>query len=264
MMKKITINKLSFNVNDNNLIFWEKVNSNKWEKDTFIIFDRFLDGNTVYFDIGAWIGPTAFYAAQISKVAYGFEPDPVAYSVLKENLELNAKEDWYKNLSIYNKAISVEDGFMYIGSKSGGGDSLSSVLFTNNETKWKVETLAIDGFIADKNLKDEKLFFKIDIEGDEYVLIPVLNNAFSKYNSTLSLSLHPGLLFDSKNSGNKNILIKISSWINVVATQLRILRSLPFKFVYLQSGKKVNFLNILYYAVRLRSFSVVATNVRSW
>lgn len=264
MMKKIIINNLSFNVNYNNLIFWEKVNNNKWEKDTFIVFDRFLDGDTIYFDIGAWIGPTAFYAAQISKCAYGFEPDPVAFGVLKENLELNGKEDWYKNLSIFNKAVSIENGFMYIGSKSGGGDSLSSVLFTNDETKWKVETIAIDDFIATKNLKDEKLFFKIDIEGGEYFLIPVLNNAFSKYNSTLSLSLHPGLLFDSQISGNKNSFLNISNWINVVATQFRILRSLPFKFVYLQSGKKVNFLNILYYAVRLRSFSVVATNVRSW
>jgi len=52
-MKKIIIREKSFNVSDNNLLFWDKVLNNKWEKDTFNIFDRFLNMGTVYFDIGA-------------------------------------------------------------------------------------------------------------------------------------------------------------------------------------------------------------------
>jgi FkbM family methyltransferase len=264
MMKRITINKLSFNVNENNLVFWKKVEDKKWETDTFTVFDRFLNKDTVYFDIGAWIGPTILYTAQISKYAYGFEPDPVAFDVLKANLELNLAEDWYKKVAIHNKAVSTENGFMFIGSKSGGGDSLSSVLFSDNETKWKVETIAMTDFIEKNNLKNEKLFFKMDIEGGEYFLIPVLNKTLASHNAILSLSLHPGLLFGSKAGKNSNVFSKISIWLNVISEQYKILRSLPFKYMYLQSGKRVNTFNILYYAARLRSFSILATNSSKW
>lgn len=259
-MKKITIQKLSFNVSDNNTDFWKKVENNKWERDTFTIFDRFLNKDTIFFDIGAWIGPTVFYAAQLSKYAFAFEPDPVAFNVLKTNMELNSDEIWHKNISLYNKAVGIENGYIYIGSRSSGGDSLSSVLFTDNDTQWKVETIAISDFIEINNLKYDKLFFKIDIEGGEYSLIPVLNATFSAHNSILFLSFHPGNLFGSIIKENKNFLRKISGWIEVMNTHFKMLSSLPFRFRYLQSGSKLNPLNLLYYTIRLRSFSIVATN----
>ena len=263
-MKKISINNISFLVNENNLEFWTKVENNKWETDTFGVFDRFLNKDTVYFDIGAWIGPTAFYAAQLSKSAYGFEPDPVAFGILKANHELNSGEEWSRRLKIINKAVSTENGFMFIGSKSGGGDSLSSVLFKSDETQWKVETVALDDLIVKENLKEEKLFFKIDIEGGEYFLIPVLNKTLKEYKTVLSLSLHPGLLYESEVNGRKNVFVKIGIWGKSVSAQFKILKSLPFKNKYLQTGKRVNTFNTLYYALRLRSFSIVATNENKW
>lgn len=259
-MKKITIKKISFYIDDNNLHFWNQVENNKWEQDTFKIFDRFLNGDTIYFDIGAWIGPTVFYATQLSKFAFAFEPDPLAFNVLKTNFELNEKADWHNKLTLYNKAVGIENGYIYIGSRSSGGDSLSSVLFNNNETQWKVETIAIHDFIETKNLKNESLFFKIDIEGGEYLLMPVLNKTFSTHNTILYLSFHPSLLFGSIIKGNRNVLRKISGWMKVIVTHFKILSSLPFKFIYLQSGRKINPMNLLYYTIRLRSFSIVATN----
>ena len=100
---------------------------------------------------------------------------------------------------------------MFIGSKSCGGDSLSSVLFANNGTRWEIETIPVEDFITTRNLKEEKLFFKIDIEGGEYHLIPVLNDTFSRYNSILLLSLHPDLLSGLRVNGNINISLKIST-----------------------------------------------------
>jgi FkbM family methyltransferase len=257
---KITIGKISFNVSDNNLHFWDQVENNKWEKDTFAIFDSFLNEDTVYFDIGAWIGPTVLYATQLSKSAFAFEPDPVAFSVLKSNTELNQNENWYNKITIYNKAIGVENDFINIGSRSSGGDSLSSVLFADNETQWKVETITLQDFIETNNLKNERLFFKIDIEGGEYSLIPVINKLFSSHNTLLNLSLHPGLLYSSITKENKSIFCKISAWIKVNITQFKTLNSLPYSYTYLQSGKKINALNLLYYIIRLRSFSIVASN----
>ena len=259
-MKKITIQEKSFNVSENNLDFWNHVEKHIWEKDTYTIFNRFLNSDIVYFDIGAWIGPTVLYASQLSKYAFAFEPDPVAFNVLKTNLELNRNADWHKKLTIFNKAVGAEKGFISIGSKSSGGDSLSSVLFIDKETQWKVETITIQDFIEDNSLKDESLFFKIDIEGGEYSLIPVLNKTFSAHNILLFLSFHPGLLYDSIIKGNRNIIKKINVWNKVIITHFRILKTLHFKYRYLQSGRKLNPMNLLYYTIRLRSFSIVAAN----
>ena len=52
--------------------FWNLVNSGSWEANTFQMLEKFVTPNVVYLDIGAWIGPTFLFAAQTSKVAYGF------------------------------------------------------------------------------------------------------------------------------------------------------------------------------------------------
>lgn len=44
--------------------FWK---NKSWERNTQKIFDKFLDSNHSYIDIGAWIGPTVLYGAQIAK-----------------------------------------------------------------------------------------------------------------------------------------------------------------------------------------------------
>jgi hypothetical protein len=115
-------------------------------------------------------------------------------------------------------------------------------------------------FIGNNNLYKENMFFKIDIEGGEYSLIPVLNKTFTDHNAILFLSFHPANLFGSIIKENKNILKKVSAWIKVLNTHFEILSSLPFRFRYLQSGRKLNVLNLLYYTMRLRSFSIVAAD----
>jgi FkbM family methyltransferase len=261
-MKKITIRKCSFNVSDNNLEFWGKVEMNTWERDTFNIFDRFIGSDTVYFDIGAWIGPTVLYAAQLSKRAYAFEPDPVAFGVLEENLLLNSSQGWSQKIKLYNKAVAIEEGYMNIGSKSSGGDSLSSSLFADKETSWKVETVSVPGIIESNGLRNEKMLFKIDIEGGEYTLIPSLNKTLSDTNSVLFLSFHPGNLFASLVRADSGFVKMLSCWREVILTHCRIIKALPFRFRYLQSGRRLTILNLLYYTVRLRSFSIVAANER--
>jgi hypothetical protein len=37
-----------------------------WNK-TFLLFDQFINHNTVYIDIGAWIGPIVLYASRLAK-----------------------------------------------------------------------------------------------------------------------------------------------------------------------------------------------------
>src|SRR5580692_4173846 len=73
----------------NHLSFWDEVSSGTWESSTFAIFDRFLDRQHSYIDIGAWIGPTVLYGCQLAKTAYALEPDPLAYVELAQNIAVN-------------------------------------------------------------------------------------------------------------------------------------------------------------------------------
>jgi len=78
--KLIHKNGKKFYVNTSkNEWFWNQVETNLWEPDTFKIFDKFIDKEHSYIDIGAWIGPTVLYGCQISKHCYAIEPDPIAF-----------------------------------------------------------------------------------------------------------------------------------------------------------------------------------------
>lgn len=57
-----------------------------WEITTFEVFDKYLDKDKYYIDIGAWIGPTVLYAAQKTKRVIAFEPDNIAFNALKKIL----------------------------------------------------------------------------------------------------------------------------------------------------------------------------------
>ena len=87
---KISINKLNYWVNPNGYkSFWKLVNQEKWEYETFLVFDSNINEQTLFIDIGGWIGPTSLYGAQLAKKTLSLEPDPIAYRKFKENLDLN-------------------------------------------------------------------------------------------------------------------------------------------------------------------------------
>ena len=55
----------------------------------FSVFDSNIDEQTLFIDVGGWIGSTSLYAAQIAKKTLILEPDPIAFKRLKGNLGLN-------------------------------------------------------------------------------------------------------------------------------------------------------------------------------
>ncbi len=266
LVKVIQKNKKRFSVAiTKNIGFWESVENGSWEPDTFKIFDYFLSADCHYLDIGSWIGPTALYAAQLAKQAYAFEPDPVAYRELEANLRLNKNAEWASRLAIYNEAIASSNGTIKLGSRAGGGDSMTSTLFLDKDVNWEVEAITLEQFIESNKLQNEKLFIKMDIEGAEYDVIPRLKGVFHKHNVTLFLSMHPHLFVSSLvKSKNNNMLTKISRRLRFVWHHFKLIRSLPFKYFYHADGQRENF-----YVEILKSFllggfprEIVATNKR--
>ncbi|CAA6818561.1 MAG: FkbM family methyltransferase [uncultured Thiotrichaceae bacterium] len=269
-MRVIEKNNKRFNVAiTEHVPFWKKVDKGRWEPHTFEIFDDFLSADHICLDIGGWIGPTALYAAQLAKHVYAFEPDPLAYQELEVNVNLNKLAEWSSRLSIYNTAIAAHSGTIRLGSRKRGGDSMSSVLFADRSTSWEIQAITLQQFIEDKQLQHEKLFIKMDIEGGEYELIPSLKQLLSQYNVDLYLSVHPFYLEESQVGGQvqekENSLFKrISQRLAFVKYQVKLLRSLPFKYLYHINGQQLRPYKQILKAIVTGDFTheIVATNTQ--
>ncbi|MBI2653602.1 FkbM family methyltransferase [Candidatus Woesearchaeota archaeon] len=191
--------------------FWEKVQNNNWEKETYNIFDNFLDKNNSYIDIGAWIGPTVLYGCQLSKHCYAIEPDFVAYQSLKSNIELN--KNLINKITLYNGAISNITGKMAISARFGLGDSMSSVLERNSDDILFVGCLKFNDFINRFKINDCN-FVKIDAEGAEVLILLSMSEFIKQNKPTIHLSLHP-FLFKNLREDSKKILNTLKLYKNV-------------------------------------------------
>jgi FkbM family methyltransferase len=180
----------SFKVRATHPEFWRDFDRDEWEWETFALFDHFIRPDTVYLDVGAWIGPTLLYGASRAKQAIGFEPDPVAFGILQQNVAANAN---LAPTEVHPFAISAERGRLRFGSQSKPGDSMSSALFAGGAQTWEVEARRLEDFEGDWP-KGARVFLKIDIEGGEYALLPALRDFIQRHRPTIYLSLHSNFM----------------------------------------------------------------------
>ncbi len=160
--------------------FWKIFADKTWEPSTFKIFDKFIDPERTMLDIGAWIGPTVLYASKRAKKVFAFEPDPVAYVALIQNLELNKA----KNTVPYPVAVSNVWGGIPFGVRGQLGDSMSSALWAKDDSR--VPAVPLAGLIIDTN----PAFVKIDIEGGEGDIFKGASLTLQEMRPTIHLSLH--------------------------------------------------------------------------
>jgi FkbM family methyltransferase len=167
--------------------FWSGAARGKWEPRTFEILREFLNPDSVYCDVGAWIGPTVVYAAKLCRRVICFEPDPAAFRYLAWNLELNT----LKNVTPFNCALADRRGVREMSSFGGArGDSMTSLLNPESAgTKIKVLTLTWDDLREVPDI-DRIDMLKIDIEGGEFELLPALGDFLSDRKPVVYLSTH--------------------------------------------------------------------------
>lgn len=194
-MKTITVGDCSFEVEPGpHLRFWNRVNRGHWEPETFAIFDRFIHADTLFVDVGAWIGSTALYGAQRASRCIAFEPDPVAFAELRQNLDCNAGKPWLDRLEIHDCAINKDGSSFTLGGSREGSDSMSSALFPGRDNQWTVRALRLPDVLAAHRAPGQRVFLKIDIEGGEYDLLPAISDVLSDPLVTGYISFHPRML----------------------------------------------------------------------
>lgn len=186
----------NFKLNSENAGFWQQASKGNWEPETYKVLSQFLNRDSIYLDIGAWIGPTVTYAAKKCKRVICFEPDPVAYGRLLSNIHLNELD----NVSPYNIAISDTSGIRKMSSMGGRlGDSMTSLLHNSNNSATSFDALVLDWDFIENTYNLTKVdLMKIDIEGGEFALIPKLEPFFKKQSPIVWLSLHAPLLDEHK------------------------------------------------------------------
>ena len=196
-MYHIRVNNLGKNINavishDEKVFLneWQRTQDGTFEPHTYEAFRKYIDKDTIYIDLGAYIGATSLFAAQYARYAFAFEPDPVAFDYLKANREANPE---IKNLEIFPHAVGLEEGTVNIMSSAYGASGGSSILLNNPTSSWTVKMIDINKFIAEK-VSNEKLFIKIDIEGYEYKLVKGMEAMIAKYKPFVMLSLHPQII----------------------------------------------------------------------
>lgn len=130
-------------------------------------FVGFEDGD-IALDIGANIG---WYSVLLHKVMpesakiYAFEPDPLNFSLLSENLKLNGAD----NVIPVNYALSDKHEIKKLYQYTNKNLGRHSLLDINGADYVEVETLVLDQFLNENDVDFKKIkFAKIDIEGYEY------------------------------------------------------------------------------------------------
>lgn len=191
--RRIVKNGCAWCVGNHQSDFWDRVENGDWEPDTYRVFDRFLDARHSCLDIGAWIGPTALYAASRARHCYALEPDPVAFAALRDNVALNPS--LAGRISLFQQCVAPACGPVRIGNRTSpaGGDSMSSLLFASSGVSWQAQGVTLETFLAQHAIHDCN-FIKMDIEGGEFDVLPAIGGYLADHRPTLYLSLHPNFL----------------------------------------------------------------------
>jgi FkbM family methyltransferase len=196
-LKIIKNNEVFFikkDINNHNLHFWEKIFS-WWEGDTFVVFDKYLDKNKVFVDIGGWIGTTCMYASRKSKHVYCVEADNKSFN----DMELNCKLNCENNYTLINNAIynidncNVKFGRNIFRGGSKMNDSTSHI-YSDNVTSnefYTIKTITISSIIKTFNIEPSNIsLIKIDIEGGEEYILDELYHIYTEYKVPLLISFH--------------------------------------------------------------------------
>jgi len=177
-----------------NLHFWQKIYPT-WESDTFSTFDKYLNKDKVFIDIGAWIGTTSMYGSRKSRHVYSVEADILSVKDLSLNLTNNCIDNNYTviNKAVYNKNNeNINFGKNTFMSGSRMNDSTSQI-HTNKDSKdsTQVKTITIENIIKNYNIElNEISLIKVDIEGGEENILNDLYKLHSGHQIPLYVSIH--------------------------------------------------------------------------
>lgn len=166
--------------------FWQEF-VDGWEADTERVYQAFARPDRDIVDVGAWVGPTALFAAAYgARRVVAIEPNPLSTMRLQDlrrrNLLLADK------LVVIAEGVGAEAGVIEFGAADGRVSDSSACSIRGRGMQVPVRPLpalldSIDGL--------NPSLIKIDIEGAEFVIADQIAALSAYADCAVFLSLHP-------------------------------------------------------------------------
>lgn len=166
----------------------------RWEPDTFEVFDLVKDPEGIAIDLGAWIGTTAIWLSNHFSHVIAVEADRVSADCLQKNLAASN----CKNVTLCAQPISHQRQEVIFGPRGSAlNESISYVKNkSDSPTDYITQSITLQQLLANFVYAKEELsphkvsFIKCDIEGgEEDILEDVLRFAYHN-NVKVYLSFH--------------------------------------------------------------------------
>jgi FkbM family methyltransferase len=153
-----------------------------WEEHQHHLINTHLNSESVVIEAGSHVGTETVKLSKVCKKVYTFEPVPVTYSLLRQNLDLNKCD----NVCALKKGLSNVIGETVISYVDPGNPGGTQLLGGENETnlneELKVELTTID----DLNL-DRLDYIKLDVETYEHLVLQGGIETIKKYKPKIIL-----------------------------------------------------------------------------
>ncbi len=194
IIKKNTFFLIEKNDSDPNISFWKDIYGD-WERETFDVFDYFLDPKKVFLDIGGWIGTTCMYASRNSKHVYAVEADKKSAIDLEKNCSINCDNYTVIHNAIYNiDDIEISFGKNTHLQDSKLNDSTSQIQHSEcalSEGVYQIKTITLSKIIEKYKIDPTNIsLIKVDIEGGEEHILEDLYHFHKTYHVPIYISFH--------------------------------------------------------------------------
>lgn len=124
-----------------------------WEPDTKQVLTDHLTPDSLFIDVGAWIGPVTLWALDLEARVHAYEPDPLAYTALLRNVG-------NRRCFAMNRAVSHQSEVRLAAPE---GNTLG-----DSNTRISPTGIAVATITPERVLHDtEPALIKIDVEGYE-------------------------------------------------------------------------------------------------
>jgi FkbM family methyltransferase len=128
-----------------------------------LLQDLLQEGGT-FFDVGANIGSYSLVASEQPEASvFAFEPHPVTFRMLKENIELNRRD----NVRLFNIALGAMDGEVFLTDDQGS--AVNHLVDERLPDTISVKCRRGETFCREENVAPT--YMKIDVEGFEYQVL---------------------------------------------------------------------------------------------